>query len=119
MHSARSSSSGSLAMSSARTLIQRSNHGTASCGSPRRDRADIYPLSVLDDRTLRKEYTQNVLGGLPVLARVPAVGSVKNGDNVEVIPADGLFGIQILRCHQSQDPPRAHVDIDDDVARHL
>ena len=71
-----------------------------------------------DNRSLRKHYTELVLGRLSVIARVPERSSIRSNDNVLVEAAE-QFGIRIVRCHLSEDPPNEYADGDVDWPRLL
>jgi len=57
-----------------------------------------------DKRSMRKRYTERVLGRLPVVACIPLGGSIRRENGDVLISGGELFGVQIVRCHLSENP---------------
>lgn len=67
-----------------------------------------------DKRSMRKHYTERVLGRLPVVACVPDGGSIRREKGDVLVSAGEFFGAQIVRCHLSEDPAyeTTHLDVE-------
>jgi predicted nucleic acid-binding Zn ribbon protein len=72
--------------------------------------------SFFNNRSLRRHYTERVLNGLLVVARVPENSSIRLNNDV-LVNAGDPFGISILRCHLSEASPYEYADLDVDWPR--
>jgi hypothetical protein len=57
-----------------------------------------------DSRSMRKYYTERVLGRLPVVAHVPERACIRRDNGEPLIPEGQPFGLEIVRCHLSENP---------------
>ena len=70
-----------------------------------------------DKRSLRKYYTERVLGSLPVVARIPDGGSIRRESGDVLVGTGEPFGFEIVRCHLSENPVYETADLVTDWAR--
>lgn len=67
-----------------------------------------------DKRSMRKHYTERVLGRLPVVASVPDGGRIRRENGDVLVSGGELFGVQIVHCHLSENPAyeTTHLDVE-------